>query len=95
MQYQVFVDDNFHYMDESERYQLGDFDSLEAAVTACKRIVDEFLVLNHHVGMSSGELLTNYALYGEDPFVFSGDGTVPFSARDYASVRVREICQDR
>jgi hypothetical protein len=24
--YTVYVDDNFHYMDESERYKLGDFD---------------------------------------------------------------------
>lgn len=92
--YRVFVDDNFHYMDEGERYQLGDFDSLEAAVAACTRIVDEFLAANHRPGMTSGELLTQYSLYGEDPFVFTGDGTVPFSARDYASERIRAICQE-
>lgn len=94
MKYRVFVDDNFHYMDESERYQLGDFDSLKAAVAACKRIVDEFLISTHRPGMTSGELLAQYAFYGEDPFVFTREGTVPFSARDYASERVREICQD-
>ena len=91
MSYQVFVDDNFHYMDESERYQLGDFDSLDAAVAACKRIVDEFLLSNHRPGMTSDALMAQYTLYGEDPFVCPGDGTVPFSARDYASERVRAI----
>jgi hypothetical protein len=94
MKYRVFVDDNFHYMDESERYHLGDFDSLEAAVAACKRMVDEFLTSNHRPGMSSGELLTQYAFFGEDPFVDAGDGIVHFSAHDYASERAREICHD-
>ena len=94
MIYRVLVDDNFHYMDESERYQLGEYDSLEAAVAACKKVVDEFLTSNLRPGMTTGELLTQYAFYGEDPFIITGDGTVPFSARDYASERVREICQD-
>ncbi len=93
MKYRVLVDDNFHYMDESERCQLGEFDSLEAAVAACKRIGDELLVSNHRPGMTSAELMTQYAFYGEDPFVFTGDGTVPFSVRDYASEKIREICR--
>jgi len=92
LKYRVFVDDNFHYMDESERYSRGDFDSLEAAVAACKRIVDEFLASNYLPGMALGDLLTQYALFGEDPFVDAGDGIVHFSARDYASERAREIC---
>ena len=35
--YTVFVDDNFHYMDESERYKLGEFVDCASAVAACKR----------------------------------------------------------
>jgi hypothetical protein len=92
MKYRVLVDDNFHYMDESERYELGQFDTLEAAVAACKSVVDEFLVSTYRPGMTVAELLEQYAFFGEDPFVYTGDGTVPFSARDYASERVREIC---
>ena len=41
--YTVFVDDNFHYMDESERYKLGEFADCASAMAACKQIVDEFL----------------------------------------------------
>src|SRR5437879_6107440 len=37
--YTVFVDDNFHYMDESERYKLGEFADCASAVAACKQIV--------------------------------------------------------
>ena len=95
MRYRVLVDDNFHYMDESERYALGEFDTLEAAVAACKRLVDEFLTSSYRPGMTAAELLTQYALFGEDPFVYTGDDTVPFSARDYASDKVRTICRDR
>jgi hypothetical protein len=36
--YVVFVDDNFHHMDESERYKLGEFSSCEEATEACKKI---------------------------------------------------------
>lgn len=81
-------------MDESERYLLGDFDSLETAVAACKRIVNEFLLSCYHPGMTSAELLTQYAFFGEDPYVYTGDGVSHFSARDYASERIREICRD-
>ena len=37
--YIVEVDDNFHYMDESERYRLGEFDSCAAAIAACKQLI--------------------------------------------------------
>jgi hypothetical protein len=96
MRYCVLVDDNFHYMDESERYEIGEFDTLEAAVAACKRIVDEFLISNYSPGMTAAELYTQYAFFGEDPFVIdAGQETVPFSARDYASERVKQICHER
>jgi len=96
MRYRVLVDDNFHYMDESERYELGEFDTLEAAVAACKRIVDEFLISNYRPGMTAAELSAQYALFGEDPFVvYPGQETVPFSARDYAAERVEQICHER
>lgn len=95
MKYRVLVDDNFHYMDESERYELGEFDTLEAAVAACKKVVDEFLS-NYSPGMTADELYTQYAFFGEDPFiVYAGQETVPFSARDYASERVKQICRER
>ena len=39
MTLKVFVDDNFQYRDESERYQEGE--SFEAAVAACKAICQQ------------------------------------------------------
>jgi hypothetical protein len=93
MKYKVFVDDNFHYMDESPRYKLGEFKTLEKAINACKKIVDEFLLENYKPGMTCSELTSQYALYGEDPFIIGADERVPFSARDYASLKAEEICQ--
>jgi hypothetical protein len=93
--YRVMVDDNYHYMDESERYQLGEYATLEEAVEACRNVVDRFLEETYRPGMTSGELITQYSMFGEDPWVQGGaPGSVPFSARDYASRRVREICGD-
>ena len=41
LRYEVYVDDNYHYMDEDERYSGGVFDSWEAAEakpTYCRRV---------------------------------------------------------
>ena len=50
--YHVLVDDNFHYMDEKERRELGAFATLEDALAACRAFVDHWLVENHKPGMT-------------------------------------------
>jgi len=90
--YEVYVDDNFHYMDECERYKLGEFESCDEATAVCKRIVDEFLEQGYEKGMSFKELYKGYIGFGEDPFIVSGDKTCFFSAWGYAKERCRELC---
>lgn len=51
--YFVLVDDNYHYMDASARFTHGAFATLQEAVTACQRIVDEYLVSAYQLGMSA------------------------------------------
>lgn len=89
------VDDNFHYMDESERYQLAEFDSCAAAVTACKEVVDDYLRMAYEPGMPVEELLTSYLSFGEDPYILTTDKQCLFSARDYARQRCEEMCPPR
>ncbi len=90
----VYVDDNFHYMDETERYHLGDFDSYAEAVEACKAIVERFVSSHFKPGMTAEELLSQYKSFGEDPFIV-GDNSIPeFSAWEYARSRVDEICTE-
>jgi len=62
MSYRLMIDDNFHYLDESYRYQYGVFETEAEAVAIAKAIVDEFLTLNHEPGMSAEEL--NHAYTG-------------------------------
>jgi len=90
--YAVYVDDNFHYMDEEARYKLGEFSTYEEAVEVCKRIVDEFLESAYKDGMSYDELYGGYINFGEDPFIVPSDKTNWFSAWDYAKARSHELC---
>ena len=93
MPYVVMVDDNFHYMDEDERYKLGEFAEAGVAIEHCRRIVDEYLESAYKPGMQSSELWDSYVSFGEDPFILSVDATpVGFSAWDYGRGRCAEIC---
>ena len=41
--YKILIDDNFHFMDESERTDHGDFATAEEAIAECKAIIDDNL----------------------------------------------------
>jgi hypothetical protein len=90
--YQVLVDDNFHFMDERERYESGLFESYAAAVEKCKTIVERCLTQYVKPGMDSDQLYRMYQEFGEDPWISpTPDGVALFSAWDYARTRSREI----
>jgi hypothetical protein len=94
MPYKVLVDDNFHFMDESERYELGRFPTLAEALAASCSIVDEFLLAAFKPGMTSRELCCSYTSFGEDPFIVpdaSEETACAFSAWDYAKRRCEEM----
>ncbi len=82
------MDDNFHYMDEEERYKLGEFDTPEAAIQACKRVVDDFLLANFKPGRTAEELNELYRTFGEDPWC----PQVTFSAWGYAEQYCHVLC---
>lgn len=86
------VDDNFHYMDKLERYQLAEFDNCEAAITACKKVVDDYLLPNYRPGMAAEQLYASYTSFGEDPFIVTTDEQCSFSAWDYARQRCAALC---
>jgi hypothetical protein len=91
--YAVFVDDNFHYMNEDERYKDGDYATLEEAISKCRRIVDDFLEREYKPGMRFAELYDRYCSFGEDPFI-RGPGC-DFSAWDYARQRCDDLCRNQ
>jgi hypothetical protein len=89
--YAVYVDDNFHFLDESERYRLGEFSSCEEALRTCKEMIDEFFDKDFDVNITYEELYGGYTMFGEDPFIVSDDEGCFFSAWDYAKEKSREI----
>jgi hypothetical protein len=93
-QYTVMVDDNFHYMDQDERWQYGTFASADEAIAACRHLVEQSLTEHYKPGMTAGELCAQYTSFGDDPFVIAPEGCekVSFSARDYASERAEAMC---
>lgn len=87
--YTVFVDDNARSQDESARYQLAEFDDYEAAVAACRKMVEEFFQGYERGKDSFEKLWEQYTLFGADPFIVGGGKKLPFSAWDYA----KELCR--
>ncbi len=88
--YSVLVDDNYNLPPDSDRYKLGDYATLEEAIAACKRMVDDFLDGHPQPGEPAEERFKGYAQYGPDPFIVSNDpdsGVVAFSAWEYAKQR--------
>ncbi|MDA9396285.1 hypothetical protein WN73_37880 [Bradyrhizobium sp. CCBAU 45394] len=97
MGYQVLIDDNFHYQDESERVKHGVFATSEEAVAACRSIVDGYLTDTFRPGMTADALFESYTLFDEDPFIATEgpeDAHVKFPAWDYARQRCSEIAMD-
>jgi len=88
-QWTVHVDDNFHYMDEDERTTHGRFDSYEAAVAACKQIVDRCLDLE--TAKTAAELFESYVLFGDDPWISGAEREPEFSAWEHARRRCGEL----
>ena len=75
MTYKVFVDDNFHFMDESKRHEFDEFPTLDAAIGASKQIVDGYLVSACESGMTADALFESYASFGQDAFVRAAPGS--------------------
>ncbi len=91
--YRILVDDNYHFMDEDERYEAGAFDDYAEALAKCEAIVDECLQEQLKPGMSAEALLSAYRSFGEDPWISpTPDGVGRFSAWDYAEQRSVEVC---
>lgn len=88
--YTVYIDDNFHYMDESERCTVGTYHSLKKALAECEKIVIQSLKDLCEKGITPEKLSSQWSMFGEDPFIVGGDEPVPFSARKFVTA---ELCK--
>ena len=89
MQYGVFEDDNFHYMEEGECIKVGEYDTCEDALDVCKQRVDDYLLLSiEHFPLytkTADDLYSYYQDFGPDSFILPGR----FSAWNYAKDRCK------
>jgi hypothetical protein len=86
MPFTVYIDECNHPGDEEGRYRHGEYDTLDAAIAECRRIVDDFLEPLRKPGTSAEELFRIYSLFAEEPFII-GPVQDTFSAHDYARSR--------
>ena len=92
--FRVLINDNAHYMDESERSDDGVFANADEAIAACKAIVDDELNTMWNPGTTATELYELYIAFGPDPFVVPldpNDPDVEFSAWTYAKEQCKEL----
>jgi hypothetical protein len=95
LRYRVLVDDNYHYMDPGERYELGTYDSAEDALAVCRQLVDLSLNEGYQPGMTAEALFGYYKNFGDDPFIVvlgGSDESAKFSAWSYAQECCRSMC---
>lgn len=67
--YKVFVDDNYHYSDEGERYAVGAYDSLKEALEKREEISIKSLVSLLENGITPDQLHTQCLMFTEHPFI--------------------------
>lgn len=93
MKFHLRVYDNFHYMDESEAYNHGQYETYEDALLAAKAIVDKFFEHNWKPGITIDKLIEQYIFFGEDPIIIPNEhgGHGYFSARTYAEISAGKI----
>jgi hypothetical protein len=77
--------------------RIGEYDTVEEAIAAAKRTIDEFLKQEAKPGMDAKVLFTSYQNQGEYPFIFrTEDRTISvrgFSHAQYAMARSTELCK--
>jgi hypothetical protein len=97
MTYMVMVADNYHFMDEGERYRFGEFADAAVAIGHCRKIVDEYLESACEPGMSGDDLYESFKSFGEYPYIVASADSVdlppaPFSVWDYAREKSDFLC---
>jgi hypothetical protein len=88
-----------HHEPEIKVRRIGEYESIEDAVSSSKRLIDVFLRNHFRPGMQAKALLTRYQDKGEHPYIFRDDDktfNVPsFNHLHYATTRSADICSGR
>ena len=85
--YKVWIDDNFHVMNEDERVFHGEFDTPTLAIVACQKIVDANIESITENETDPDKAYESYVCFGDDPWIEGVD----FSAFEYAEIKIKEV----
>ena len=85
--HKVWIDDNFHFMDEDERVFHGEFSTPTQAIVACQKIVDANIESITENETDPDKAYESYVCFGDDPWI---EG-VEFSASEYAKIKIKEM----
>ncbi len=93
----LFVEGLSKYREPDKQIRrIGDYDTIEEAVAASKRTIDDFLLREYQQGASADELYEKYQRFGEVPCIFRDDNQTisvsGFNHWEYAKARCAEIC---
>jgi hypothetical protein len=90
--FQVYVDDNYRFLDEDARSPGPCFRRYEDAVAWCRERVEASVEECREAGMTAAQLLARYKSFGDDPWIVPcPDGAEHFSAWEYAEEVARRI----
>jgi hypothetical protein len=67
--FELFVDDNYHHMDEEERYLHGTYETYDEAVVSAKKIIDNFFANPECRKRTAEQLFSGWAHFGDNPFI--------------------------
>lgn len=73
--------------------RLGIFNGPDQAITACKKVIDDYLGQHRHLTLSPGELATNYLMYGPVPCINGEENLKVFYLYEYLNKRCNELTQ--
>ena len=85
--HKVWIDDNFHFMDEDERVFHGEFSTPTQAIVACQKILDANIEIITETETDPDKAYESYVCFGDDPWI---EG-VEFSASEYAKIKIKEV----
>jgi hypothetical protein len=81
---------------ESKVRRVGEFATLEEAIGAAQKLIDDFLQAKWVAGMTVAALYEQYQEGGEVPFIFSDDARTMnvsgFNHFNYAATRCGALC---
>ena len=85
---------------DSQVRRFGEYKTLDDAMAAAKRLVDEFLMREFKPGILPSMLFASYQNSGEVPYIFCDDNDTTLNVSEfnhfqYALARCSEICVQR